>query len=68
MDICKLVGQNIRVARLKHRMSQEELAFSARLERSYLSQLENGKRNMTLLTMADIAAALGVTVKDLLKE
>ena len=67
MDICALVGINIRKLRHLHGWSQEELAFSAKMERSYLSQIENGQRNMTLLMLVDIATALKVKPIDLLK-
>ncbi len=63
-----MVGRNIRNCRQKYGWSQEELAFRAHLDRPYLSQIENGKRNMTLLVLQEIAIALSVTPTDLLKD
>jgi len=68
MDICLRVGKNINALRKARGYSQEELALRANLERSYLSQIENGKRNMTLLMLADIAGALKVKPVELLAE
>lgn len=59
-DVCEIVGINIRKKRHAAGLSQEELAFRARIDRAYLSQIENGKKNITLLLLADLAAALGV--------
>jgi transcriptional regulator with XRE-family HTH domain len=67
MDICKTVGANIRRLRVAHRLSQEELAFRVNIQRGYLSQLERGQRNMTLLVLQEIATALGVRPTELLK-
>lgn len=36
-------------------MTQEELAFRAGMDRTYLSDIERGRRNSTLLTMQDVA-------------
>jgi transcriptional regulator with XRE-family HTH domain len=47
-------------------MSQEELAFEAGLDRTYISQVERQKRNMTIVVLARIAKALGTTPDRLL--
>lgn len=67
MDICKTVGKNIRRIRLEQHRSQEELALEVNIQRGYLSQLERGQRNMTLLVFQEIASALGVKPTELLK-
>jgi transcriptional regulator with XRE-family HTH domain len=41
-------------------MSQEDLAFAADLDRSYLSAIERGKRNLSLVNIHRIAEALDV--------
>jgi transcriptional regulator with XRE-family HTH domain len=66
MDICAVAGQNIRHFRKQKRLSQEELAFRAHIDRAYLSQVENGKRNITLLVLAELASALDVEPAELL--
>ena len=63
----KVVGQNMRRRRQELRLTQEELA--ERLEainHPYLSEIENGKRAVTLATVARIAEALEVTPSYLL--
>ncbi len=68
MELCTLVGLNIRRYRLAAGMTQEELAFRAGMDRTYLSDIERGRRNPTLLTMQDIAVPLNLRVVDLLEE
>jgi transcriptional regulator with XRE-family HTH domain len=58
MDIRQLVGQNVRRLRQAKGLSQEELAFAADLHRTYISGVERGIRNPTVLIVARIAAAL----------
>ncbi len=41
-------------------VSQEELAFKAKIHRTYISQLERGLKSVTLKTMVEITNALGV--------
>ncbi len=47
-------------------LSQEELADRARLDRTYVSGVERGIRNPTVLVLQDLAGALGVRAMDLL--
>lgn len=49
-------------------MSQEDLAFAADLDRSYLSAIERGKRNLSLVNIHRIAGALGVGAGELFGE
>jgi transcriptional regulator with XRE-family HTH domain len=67
MELCALVGLNIRRHRLAAGMTQEELAFRAGMDRTYLSDIERGRRNPTLLTMQDVATPLNLCVVDLLE-
>ena len=67
MNLCTLVGQNLRRHRHAAGLSQEELAFRAGMDRTYLSDIERGRRNPTLLTMQDLAVPLGLDVTDLLE-
>ena len=67
MEICALVGLNVRRYRLAASMTQEELAFRAGMDRTYLSDIERGRRNPTLLTMQDVAIPLNLRVVDLLE-
>lgn len=67
MDICRRVGQNVRQLREAKGLSQEALAYNAKLHRTYLSGLELGDRNATLRVLARIAKALKVEPVELLK-
>lgn len=49
-------------------MSQEQLAETCDLHRTYVGSVERGERNVTLSTLETLAAALSVTVPDLLTE
>jgi len=60
------LGLNIRLARTRARLSQEELARRAGLNRTYLSQVENGHSDPTTSVVARLAEALGVSLADLL--
>ena len=67
MDMRKKVGANVRLLREKAEISQEELADRSRLHRTYISDVERGVRNPTVLVLAKIAKALGVDPHVLLK-
>lgn len=62
------LGVAIRQVRKKKQISQEKLALVAELDRSYMGQVERGDNNVALLTLARIAAALEVSISDLLIE
>ena len=62
------IGFNIRKARVIARLSQEELAKQAGINRTYLSQLENGHSSPTLDILEKIARALGMRPTELLAD
>ncbi|MEO6387069.1 MAG: helix-turn-helix transcriptional regulator [Croceibacterium sp.] len=57
----KLVGDNCARIRRAQGMTQEQLAERSGLTQQYLSDLERGKRNPTILTLYEIAQALQVS-------
>ena len=61
----KRLGEKIRELRKKKNITQEEFAFQANLDYSYMNQIENGKRNPSVEAINGIAKALGVSIKDL---
>lgn len=63
----ELLGRNLREARLKAGLTQKELAAAASTTEAFVSQVENGARNVTLETMERLAGALGAAVPDLLR-
>jgi transcriptional regulator with XRE-family HTH domain len=56
----KKPGKRIRQIRLERKLSQEALADACDLDRSYMSGVERGIRNITVLTLVQIAKALRV--------
>lgn len=66
VNINKALGKNIRSLRKKKELTQEELAYKADLDYSYINQIENGKRNPSMEAVERIAKALGTKVQNLL--
>ena len=60
-------GAKVRERREAKGLSQEDLADLADLDRTYVSGIERGLRNPTLLMSVKIAKALGTTVEELYK-
>lgn len=59
------LGKNIRRAREKMDISQEELAFRCGLHRTYLSDIERGARNLSFSSLLAVAQGLGSTVSEI---
>ena len=62
MDVRIRVGLNIQNLRREAGLSQEELAYRADVHQTYLSGLERGKRNPSILVLARVAEALNVDI------
>lgn len=62
MDITPYVGPAFRQLRERAEISQEELAFRAGLDRTYVSGIERGRRNPSLKSMQRVAAELSVSL------
>ena len=67
MDMRKLVGRNIERLRRAHGITQEQLAERSGFSQQYVSELENGPRNPTVVTLYEIALALKSKPIDLLE-
>lgn len=67
MDMRKLVGRNVRAARQASGMTQEQLAEESGFSQQYISDLERGRRNPTIVSLYELAQALKSTPIDLLK-
>ena len=57
-DIRIKVGNRIRQLRKELLLSQESLAFEAGLDRTYIASVENGKRNLSIMSLEKITVAL----------
>lgn len=64
-SILEQFGSKVRRYRLKKKLSQEKLAELADLHRTYIGQIECGKRNVALKNIDKIAKALGVNISNL---
>lgn len=67
MDLRARVGLNLQEARRDRGISQEELAYRANVHQTYLSGVERGRRNPSLLVLGRIATALNMDVSELLR-
>jgi transcriptional regulator with XRE-family HTH domain len=67
MDMRKLVGRNVRRIRQKKGLTQEKFAEISGFSQQYLSSLENGRRNPTVVTIYELATALGVSHMELVR-
>jgi len=65
MDVLKHFGQRVRELRVERGLSQEKLAEISGLHRTYISSLELGKRNVSLVNVHALAKALKVSVASL---
>jgi len=65
MDMRKLVGRNFARLRREQGLTQEEVAERSGFSQQYLSSLERGRRNPTVITLYELAQALGVSHVDL---
>ncbi|WP_200810900.1 helix-turn-helix domain-containing protein [Pseudogulbenkiania subflava] len=68
LDIGQIFGEVLRRYRSAQNISQEELAFKAGVDRTYVSRLERGIRQPTITTLIGIGQALGVSAADLVRE
>jgi transcriptional regulator with XRE-family HTH domain len=68
MDMRKLVGRNAARLRKEAGLTQEQLAERSGLSQQYISGLERGRRNPTVVTLYELAGALGVSHVELVRE
>ena len=68
MDIKKKFGQKVRELRLEKELSQEAFAHLADIDRTYISSIEKGDRNVSIVVVERIAKALSVKISNLFDE
>ena len=66
MDVRRLVGENLARLRREKGFSQEVFSVKSGLTQGYISDLERGRRNPTVVTLYHISVALDVHPSDLL--
>ena len=67
MNTLTQLGMRIRYLRKEKKMSQLDLALEAEVNKNYISDLERGKRNPSLMILNKIAIALKIDMSELLK-
>jgi transcriptional regulator with XRE-family HTH domain len=67
MDMRKLVGRNFGKLRREKGFTQEQFAEISGFTQQYVSDLERGRRNPTIVTLFELASALGISHVDLVQ-
>jgi transcriptional regulator with XRE-family HTH domain len=67
MDMRKLVGRNFARLRRDQGLTQEQVEERSGFSQQYLSSLERGRRNPTVITLYELSLALGVSHVDLVR-
>ena len=66
-DDAKKLGENLKKIRMTKNITQTELAETLGVDKSFISNIENGKANPTLSTIAGLAKVIKVSTNELLK-
>ena len=64
MEIKSKIGQRIRELRKELDISQETLAYKAEVDRTYVTDVENGRRNVSVEILERLIKALGVSIAE----
>lgn len=64
MDIQVAIGERIAKLRKAKKLSQQKFSYDAEIERSYLTHVEKGRKNISIETLVKITNALGISLKD----
>jgi len=64
MDVKSKIGKRIKTLRGKLKISQLDLSLISQLDRTYITSVENGKRNLSIVNLEKIATALNTTLKE----
>lgn len=67
MDVRRRVGLNVQALRRARGLTQEELGHRARIHQTYLSGIEQGRRNPSIMVLGRLAKALKAELQDLVK-
>ena len=64
MDMKVAIGERIAGLRKAKNLSQQQFSYEAEIERSYLTHVEKGRKNISIDTLIKITNALGISLKD----
>jgi transcriptional regulator with XRE-family HTH domain len=64
MNIKLKIGQRIKTLRKELKLSQEALALKSEVDRTYMTDVENGRRNVSIEILEKVIAALEVSITD----
>ena len=67
MTIEKQIGERIKKIRIEKKLTQEQLAWEANVDRTYMNHVENGRKNISIRSLEKIIQALGVSFYDFFK-
>ncbi len=68
MDVKKKIGNRIKAIRALKGLSQKTLAYDSDLDRSYIANVENGQRNISIVNIEKIATALQVSLQEFFED
>jgi DNA-binding XRE family transcriptional regulator len=64
MDIKIKIGNRIKELRIEKKLTQEELAWEADVDRTYMNHVENGRKNISIKSLEKIIKALDVSISE----
>jgi len=64
MDIRKKIGLRIKEYRTNLKLTQQKLSFKAEIDNTYINEVENGKRNISVINLEKIILALDTNIRD----
>lgn len=64
MDIKEKIGKHLKNLRTDKGLTQEKLSYDADVDKTYISEVENGKRNISVINLEKLIVTLGSSVKD----
>lgn len=64
MDIKDRVGQRLKALRKEKNMTQEKLSFESDVDKTYISEVENGKRNISMVNLEKLVLTIGYSLKE----
>ncbi|MBB2951576.1 helix-turn-helix domain-containing protein [Sphingobacterium sp. JUb56] len=64
MDIKEKIGKHLKNLRTDKGLTQEKLSYESDVDKTYISEVENGKRNISIINLEKLIVTLGASVKD----